>query len=129
MQDPIADMITRVRNALMAKHKEVSMPSSKQKIAIANVLKDEGYIVSYSVSDDNSKPTLTIVLKYFENASVIKSIKRASRPGLRTYKGYNDIAKVSGGFGISIISTSAGVVSDRQARKNKLGGEVWVEVC
>lgn len=124
MTDPIADMLTRIRNALAAAKAEVHMPSSKLKKAIAQVLKDEGYISDFSVKDIDGKPVLGITLKYYEGKSVIERIERVSRPGLRVYKGKDELPKVLGGLGIAIISTSAGVMTDRAARKAGHGGEV-----
>jgi small subunit ribosomal protein S8 len=123
MQDPIADMLTRVRNGQSASKKSISMPSSKVKKAIANVLKEEGYITDFSV-DDSAKPTLNIELKYHNGQPVIEEIKRVSRPGLRIYRGSDDLPKVIAGLGVAIISTSKGVMSDRAARKIGHGGEV-----
>lgn len=123
MQDTLADMFTRIRNAQMAEKANVAMPSSKQKVAIAQVLKDEGYIQDFSVSGDN-KPELTVTLRYFEGRPVIGSIQRASRPGLRQYKSSGDLPKVAEGLGIAIVSTSKGVMTDRAARKAGIGGEV-----
>ncbi|THB66878.1 MAG: 30S ribosomal protein S8 [Gammaproteobacteria bacterium] len=124
MSDPIADMLTRIRNAQSAEKKSVSMPSSKFKMSIAQVLKDEGYITDFSVSEDAAKPELTVILKYYLGKPVIETIKRASRPGLRTYKSSTEIPKVNGGFGVAIVSTSKGLMSDRKARKEGHGGEV-----
>lgn len=123
MSDPIADMLTRLRNGQTANKVDVTMPSSKAKVGIAKVLQDEGYIASYSVAE-GSKPTLTIVLRYYEGKPVIDMIKRVSRPGLRTYKAANDLPKVISGMGVAIISTSQGVMSDRAARKAGCGGEI-----
>lgn len=123
MSDPIADMLTRLRNGQAANKVDVTMPSSKAKVGIAKVLQDEGYIASYSVAE-GSKPTLTIVLRYYEGKPVIDMIKRVSRPGLRTYKAANDLPKVISGMGVAIISTSQGVMSDRAARKAGCGGEI-----
>ncbi|RMH46615.1 MAG: 30S ribosomal protein S8 [Gammaproteobacteria bacterium] len=123
MQDPIADMLTRIRNGQAAGKKEVSMPSSKLKANIARVLKEEGYIVDYSVSE-GPKPVLTVVLKYFEGRPVIEKIERVSRPGLRIYRKANELPKVLGGLGIAIISTSKGLMTDKAARKAGHGGEV-----
>lgn len=128
MQDPISDMLTRIRNALAVGHKTVSMPSSKQKLAVANVLKEEGYVVDFSVTESQPVDVLSLELKYFQGKSVISNLKRVSRPGLRVYKSYSDLPKSLGGFGISIISTSTGVVCDRVARANKAGGEIWCQV-
>jgi len=126
MTDPIADMFARMRNALVANHETVEMPSSKMKAAIAKVLKQEGYIDSYRVLGDEKKPTLKIVLKYGQDGeSVIREIKRVSRPGLRRYVGYRDIPRRFHGMGIHILSTPKGIVTDFEARKMKVGGE-WV---
>jgi small subunit ribosomal protein S8 len=127
MQDPMADMLTRIRNAQNAKIKTVSMASSKQKVAVAEVLKQEGYVGDFSV-DDEAKPTLTIELKYFAGRPVIEEIKRVSRPGLRQYKGKGDIPIVRGGLGIVILSTNKGMMSDRAARAAGLGGELLCSV-
>ncbi len=127
MTDPIADMLTRIRNAQAASKFDVSMPSSKLKIAIAKVLKDEGYITEYS-SDDVAKPTLTVVLKYYEGQPVIDEIKRISRPGLRIYRNKDELPKILNGMGVAIISTSAGVMTDRQARQAGRGGEILCTV-
>lgn len=127
MNDPIADMLTRVRNAQAARKLEVSMPSSKLKLAICQVLKDEGYIADFQVSTD-VRPVLTIRLKYFEGRPVIESIKRVSRPGLRIYRGADDLPKVLDGLGIAIVSTSHGVMTDRAARAGGHGGEVLCTV-
>lgn len=124
MTDPIADMLTRIRNALAAKKAQVAMPQSKQKLAIAQVLKDEGYIVDFAAGEDNGKPVINVDLKYFQGKPVIDKIQRVSRPGLRIYKGKDELPKVMGGLGVAIISTSAGVMSDRAARKAGHGGEV-----
>ena len=124
MTDPIADMLTRIRNALAAGKVDVSMPQSKQKQAIAQVLKDEGYIADFAASEQAGKPMLTVTLKYYEGKPVIEKIKRVSRPGLRIYKGKDQLPKVMGGLGIAIVSTSAGLMSDRAARKAGHGGEV-----
>jgi small subunit ribosomal protein S8 len=128
MSDPIADMLTRIRNALAANKISVSMPSSKVKVAIAKVLEDEGYIKSSSVSSDK-KPVLTIDLKYYQGKPVIELIKRASRPGLRQYKGASDIPQVWDGLGVSIVSTSKGIMTDSAARKIGQGGEVLCYVA
>ncbi len=124
MTDPIADMLTRIRNGLAAGKAEVAMPSSKLKKAVAAVLKDEGYVSDLSVQDIDGKPVLTVVLKYYEGKPVIDAIKRVSRPGLRVYKGKDELPKVMNGLGVAIISTSAGVMTDRAARKAGHGGEV-----
>lgn len=124
MTDPIADMLTRVRNALSAGKLSVAMPSSKQKVAIANLLKDEGYVNDHSVQDIDGKPVLEIALKYYEGKPVIDMIKRVSRPGLRVYKGKDEIPNVMGGLGVAVVSTSNGMMTDRAARKAGHGGEV-----
>lgn len=123
MQDTLADMFTRIRNAQMAEKVSVTMPSSKMKVSVAQVLKDEGYIQDFSVSGDK-KPELTVELRYFEGTPVIESIQRYSRPGLRQYRGSQELPKVSGGLGVAIVSTSKGVMTDRAARKAGVGGEV-----
>jgi small subunit ribosomal protein S8 len=123
MNDPIADLLTRVRNGLSANMTEVTMPSSKAKVAIANVLKDEGYISDFTTTGD-VKPEMTIKLKYYDGKPVIAKISRVSRPGLRIYKGKEELPKVLGGLGIAVISTSAGIMTDRAARKAGHGGEV-----
>ena len=124
MTDPIADMLTRIRNALTAGKLVVAMPSSKQKIAIANLLKEEGYISDSSVQDIDGKPVLEISLKYYEGKPVIDMVKRISRPGLRVYKGKDELPNVINGLGIAVISTSNGLMTDRAARKAGHGGEV-----
>ena len=124
MTDPIADLLTRIRNGQKAAKAEVSAPSSKLKVAITKVLKDEGYILDYNVVDVDGKPVLSIALKYFNGAPVIDTIKRVSRPGLRDYKASDELPKVLDGLGIAIISTSQGVMTDRAARKAGQGGEV-----
>ncbi len=123
MTDPIADMFTRIRNGQSAAKTAVKMPSSKVKVAIANLLKEEGYISEFSVAE-GVKPELTVELKYFEGKEVIEVIKRVSRPGLRVYKGAQELPKVLAGMGIAIISTSKGLMTDRAARNAGLGGEV-----
>lgn len=124
MTDPIADMLTRIRNAQMREQTIVAMPSSKVKLAIAKVLKDEGYIDGFKVSAEVVKPTLEIGLKYYAGRPVIEKIERVSRPGLRIYKGKDDIPRVMNGLGIAIVSTSQGVMTDRKARATGVGGEV-----
>ena len=124
MTDPISDMLTRVRNGQSANKVEVTMPSSSVKCAIAKVLQDEGYIKGFSVTDEDAKPVLSIELKYFEGKPVIAMISRASRPGLRLYKGKDELPSVQDGLGVAIISTSKGVMSERQARAAGEGGEV-----
>ena len=123
MQDPIADMLTRIRNGQAANKVAISMPSSKLKVAIANVLASEGYIESVKVVE-GVKPELEITLKYFQNKPVVESIKRVSRPGLRIYKRKDELPKVMGGLGIAVVSTSKGVMTDRAARQAGLGGEI-----
>ncbi|ROQ18799.1 30S ribosomal protein S8 [Gallaecimonas pentaromativorans] len=123
MQDPIADMLTRIRNGQQARKVAVIMPSSKLKVAIAETLKKEGYIAGYQVSGD-VKPELEVTLKYFEGKPVVESIQRVSRPGLRIYKKKDELPKVMGGLGVAIVSTSKGVMSDRAARKAGMGGEI-----
>ncbi len=123
MSDPIADMLTRIRNAGAIRFQHVKMPASKMKMAIAKVLKEEGYITDYSVSEE-LKPILTIILKYYLNKPVISKMRRVSRPGLRIYKAKDGLPKVLGGLGIAVISTHKGLMSDRQARLEGHGGEV-----
>jgi small subunit ribosomal protein S8 len=124
MNDPIADMLTRIRNAQQMEKVDVSMPSSKVKIAIAKVLKDEGYIEDFAIRADDGKPTLQVQLKYYAGRPVIERIDRISRPGLRVYRGREDLPKVMNGLGIAIVSTSRGVMTDRKARDTGIGGEV-----
>ena len=124
MTDPIADMLTRIRNGQKARMLSVSMPASKAKEAVAQVLKDEGYITGYSSDGEGATKSLSVELKYFEGVPVIERIERASRPGLRIYRGKEKLPKVLGGLGVAIVSTSAGVMSDRQAREKGIGGEV-----
>ena len=124
MQDPLADMLTRVRNAQMARMATVSMPSSTVKVALVELLKSEGYVESYDVSEVDAHKELTIALKYYEGRPVIEEIKRASRPGLRFYVGKDDLPKVKGGLGVAIVSTSQGMMTDRAARAAGVGGEV-----
>jgi|TARA_B110000914_G_scaffold101916_1_gene89473 small subunit ribosomal protein S8 len=128
MSDPIADLLTRVRNAQMAKLPTVGMPSSKMKVAISKVLQDEGYITGYKIEENGGKPILDIELKYFQGRPVIEEIKRASRPGLRSYKGKEDLPKVRAGLGISIMSTNKGLMTETQARAAGIGGEVLCTV-
>lgn len=128
MTDPIADMLTRIRNAQQANKFDVSMPSSKVKVNIAKVLEEEGYITAFNVTEADSKSTLTITLKYFEGKPVISEINRVSRPGLRVYKSANDLPRVIGGLGVAIVSTSNGVMADRKARALGQGGEVLCAV-
>ena len=124
MNDPIADMLTRIRNAQAARKASVDMPASKIKVAIADVLAAEGYIESTATSEEGVKKTLTVNLRYYRNEPVIARIDRVSRPGLRIYKGAGDLPKVQGGLGVAIVSTSNGVMTDRQARAAGHGGEV-----
>jgi small subunit ribosomal protein S8 len=124
MTDPIADMLTRIRNAQMVEQAVVAMPSSKVKLAIAKVLKDEGYIDAFKVSGDDVKPLLEIALKYYAGRPVIEKIERVSKPGLRIYRSKDDIPRVMNGLGIAIVSTSRGVMTDRKARATGVGGEV-----
>ena len=124
MSDPIADMLTRIRNAQSVEKSAVVMPSSKVKVAIAKVLKDEGYVEEFVVNENEGKPELHISLKYYAGRPVIEKIERVSRPGLRIYKGSQELPKVINGLGIAIISTSGGVMTDRKARANGVGGEV-----
>jgi len=124
MSDPISDMLTRIRNAQMAEKITVAMPSSKIKAAIAKVLQDEGYVDGFKVIDHDGKPTLEIGLKYYADRPVIEKIQRVSRPGLRVYKGSEDIPRVMNGLGIAIVSTSKGLMTDRKARADGIGGEV-----
>ena len=127
MTDPIADMLTRIRNANVAMHDEVSMPSSKSKRALAEVLRREGYIASFSERDNDSRPgkTLTIEMKYSpERDRVIRGLRRISKPGLRIYRKRDEIPRVQGGLGVAVVSTNRGLMSDREARKNRMGGEI-----
>lgn len=129
MTDPVADMLTRIRNAQMAEKLLVSMPSSKLKLAIAGVLKEEGYIEDFAVRDDGSKRQLDVSLKYYAGHPVIEKIERVSRPGLRVYKGKDDLPRVMDGLGIAIVSTPKGVMTDRKARAGNMGGEVLCVVA
>ncbi|BDW09986.1 30S ribosomal protein S8 [Polynucleobacter sp. SHI8] len=122
--DPIADMLTRIRNAQAVQKPGVTMPSSKLKVAIANVLKDEGYIDSFDIVGETAKPVLSITLKYYAGRPVIERIERVSKPSLRIYKGRHDIPEVMNGLGVAIISTPQGLMTDRKARANGVGGEV-----
>lgn len=128
MQDTLADMFTRIRNAQMANKAKVDIPSSTTKVDIAKVLESEGYIAGYSVGGEEKKPTLTLELKYFEGRPVIETIQRVSRPGLRIYKGAREIPAVKNGLGIMIVSTNQGVMTDRSARQANVGGELLCEV-
>ena len=124
MSDPIADMVIRIRNAQMVGHVEVAMPASKLKASIAKVLKDEGYIEDFALRENGVKKELRIGLKYYAGRPVIERLERVSKPGLRVYKGRDDIPKVLNGLGVAIISTSRGVMTDRKARADGVGGEV-----
>jgi small subunit ribosomal protein S8 len=124
MSDPIADMLTRIRNAQMVEKPSVTLPASKVKVAIAKVLKDEGYIDGYVVKGEGAKPELEIALKYYAGKPVIEKIERVSRPGLRIYKGRHDIPTVMNGLGVAIVTTPQGVMTDRKARQVGIGGEV-----
>ncbi|MBK7685341.1 MAG: 30S ribosomal protein S8 [Rhodocyclaceae bacterium] len=124
MTDPVADMLTRIRNAQMAEKVSVAMPSSKIKVAIASVLKDEGYIDDFAVRDTEGKAQLDLALKYYEGNPVIGRIERVSRPGLRVYKGKDELPRVLDGLGVAIVSTPKGVMTDRKARASNVGGEV-----
>ena len=128
MSDPISDLLTRIRNAQMVSKATVSVPSSKVKVAIAQVLKDEGYIDGFQVKTDGSKSELEIALKYYAGRPVIERIERVSRPGLRVYKGRNAIPQVMNGMGVAIVTTPQGVMTDRKARQAGVGGEVLVYV-
>lgn len=128
MTDPIADMLTRVRNGLAADKVVVEMPGSSVKSAIAKVLKDEGYIKDFNLAAQEGKPVLTVTLKYYEGEPVIRKLKRESKPGLRVYKNCGDLPSVMGGLGVAIISTSKGIMTDRQARKAGVGGELLCSV-
>jgi small subunit ribosomal protein S8 len=129
MSDPIADMLTRIRNGQAVGKKAIHMPASKNKIAVAQVLKDEGYILDYSANAEGSKSVLNIELKYFQGEPVIDMIQRVSRPGLRIYKSAKELPQVRAGLGIAIISTSKGLMTDRAARKAGHGGEVLAYVA
>lgn len=124
MSDPIADMLTRIRNAQLARKKIATMPSSRIKLAIANVLKDEGYIENYYSKNNGNKSTLEILLKYYSESPVIENIKRMSKPGLRIYKSSENLPDVMNGLGIAIVSTSKGVMTERKARAIGIGGEL-----
>ncbi len=127
--DPIADMLTRVRNAITARHPKVDVPASKLKAEIARILKEEGYIANYKVAEEGVKKVIKIYLKYApDNSPVIQKIERVSRPGCRNYAGKNEIPRVQGGIGISILTTAQGVMTGRRARKEGVGGEVLCKV-
>ena len=129
MSDPISDMLTRIRNGQSAGKANVRMPASKKKLAVAKVLMDEGYIADVSTLEENNKPVMDVTLKYFQGAPVIEKLQRVSRPGLRIYKGKGELPKVRGGLGVAIISTSKGLMTDREARKQGHGGEVIAYVA
>ena len=129
MSDPIADMLTRIRNGQQARKLEVRMPMSKLKFAIANLLKDEGYIAGTGVESQEGKSQLVVELKYFQGKPVIESLRRVSRPGLRVYKGKNELPSVQNGLGIAIVSTSQGLMTDRAARNGGHGGEILAYVA
>ena len=129
MTDPIADMLTRIRNAQLAEKAEVRMPSSNLKVSIAKVLKDEGYVAGYAVEENAGKATLSIELKYYQGLPVISMIRRVSTPGLRSYKGKDELPTVEDGLGIAIVSTSQGVMTDRAARAAGHGGEILCYVA
>ena len=124
MQDPIADMLTRIRNGLEREKRSVSMPASRLKAAISQTLKEEGYISDFNISDNDGKPTLNIELKYFEGKPVRDRLERVSKPGLRKYCTRDDLPKILGGYGAAIVSTSSGVMTDKSARDQGLGGEI-----
>lgn len=128
MTDPIADMLTRIRNASLAKHKRVDLPVSKLKAEIARILKDSHFIQDYKILDDGAHGVLRLYLRYYEDRPVIRNVQRVSRPGRRVYKGADDMPRVRGGMGIAIVSTSRGMMTDRQARAEKVGGEVMALV-
>lgn len=128
LQDPLADMFTRIRNGQMARKNTVEMPSSKQKAELARVLQDEGYIAGYSVAKNDAKAVLRIDLKYYEGKPVIEHISRVSRPGLRVYKKVDQLPRVKQGLGVLIVSTSQGLMTDRAARKANISGEVICQV-
>ena len=124
MTDPIADMLTRIRNAIVARHKDVEIPQSKEKLAIAGILLKEGYIKGFTKIENPVQNTLLVELKYVDDKNVITGLERVSKPGLRIYSGVADLPKVLNGMGIAIVSTSKGVMSDREAREQHIGGEV-----
>jgi len=129
MTDPIADMLTRIRNALKVQHEHVDIPGSKMKLRIAEILKEEGYINNFQVISEGPKRTIRIFLKYDEKGRpVIEGLKRVSKPGRRVYAGYREIPKVLNGYGINIVSTSKGIMTDKEARKKKVGGEIICSV-
>ncbi len=129
MHDPIADMLTRIRNGQAAGKRHVSIPASRQKQAIAEVLLREGFIEAHRLEEEGGKPILSLTLKYFEGKPVVEEIRRVSRPGLRVYRAHDDLPKVKGGLGIAIVSTSRGIMVDREARRQGVGGEVLCYVA
>lgn len=129
MSDPIADMLTCIRNALQRSQREVRLPASKLKLAIADLLKQEGYINDFRADDEAGKSMLVIELKYFEGRPVIEAMRRISRPGLRNYRSADSLPSIMGGLGIAIVSTSRGLMTDKAARRQGLGGEVLCSVC
>ena len=128
LNDPIGDMIARIKNSQLRNHKKVELPSSKFKVKIADVLKNEGYIIDYKTSNDEKKPTLEIILKYSYGSPVISSIQRVSKPGRRIFSSAESLPKINNGLGIAIVSTPKGVMSDIDARKQKIGGEIICKV-
>ena len=128
MTDPIADMLTRIRNASLAKHKRVDLPVSKLKTEIARILKESHFVQDYKVIDDNGRGVLRLYLRHYEDRPVIRNVQRVSRPGRRVYKAADEMPRIRGGMGIAIVSTSKGVMTDKQARANKVGGEVMALV-
>lgn len=129
LTDPVADFLTRIRNAMRARHQKLDVPASKLKAEIARILKEEGYIANYKATEEEGKKVLRVYLKYgVDNQSVIKDLKRISRPGCRVYQGKNEIRRVQGGFGIAILTTPKGVMTGRQARREGVGGELLAEV-
>lgn len=128
MTDPVADMLTRIRNASLAKHKRVDLPVSKLKTEIARILKESHFIQDYKVLDDGLHGVLRLYLRYFEDKPVIRNVERVSRPGRRVYKSADDLPRVRGGLGVAIVSTSQGMMTDKQARASKIGGEVMALV-
>ena len=129
MTDPIADFLTRIRNGQMAGKAEVAAPASRMKLALAKVLKEEGYIEDFAIAEQAEKPTVTVRLKYFQGRPVIERLERVSRPGLRVYKAKDELPGILGGMGVAIVSTSKGVMTDRKARASGIGGEVLCVVA
>lgn len=126
--DPIADLLTRIRNSVMVRHPEVCVPASKMKASLLNVLRDEGFITGYERVDKNPQDEIKIILKYVDGMSVIRGLKKISKPSCRVYRGFRDIRPVQNGMGVAVVSTSQGVLSDRECRGRSLGGEVLFEV-